>query len=95
MSGRLGKPVRTCIGCRERADRTTLVRLVAKTGDSGSTTWFITPDLRGSQPGRGAHLHPDIRCLNEAKRRRAFGRALHVEGPLDYSLIDDLAQTWP
>ena len=81
---------RTCIGCRSRADKTTLVRLVAVGGVAGSSTWIITPDPRGSLPGRGAHLHPDPRCLELAKRRRAFGRALRVEGPLELGLVDEL-----
>ena len=93
--GRLGGPVRTCIGCRERAERSALVRFVAKAGGPGSSTWIITPDLDGSLPGRGAHLHPDDRCLDQAKRRRAFGRALRVEGSLDLTPIDTLVETWP
>jgi uncharacterized protein len=84
---------RTCIGCRSRADKTTLVRLVAIRGADGSQTWIIAPDSRGTLPGRGAHLHPDPRCLEQARRRRAFGRALHVEGPLDLGLVDELVGT--
>ncbi len=95
MSGRVAEPVRTCIGCRERVEREALVRFVAKAGGSGSPTWIVTPDLDGSLPGRGAHLHPDLRCLDQAKHRRAFGRALRVEGSLDLSPVDDIAHTWP
>jgi predicted RNA-binding protein YlxR (DUF448 family) len=84
--------LRTCIGCRARADKTTLVRLVAVGGGPGSSTWIVTPDPRGSLPGRGAHLHPDPRCLELARRRRAFGRAFHVEGPIDISLVDKLVE---
>ncbi|MBC7633135.1 YlxR family protein [Aeromicrobium sp.] len=84
-TGRLAKVVRTCIGCRKRSDKSTLVRVVAV---QGSTATVVTPDLRGTMPGRGAHLHPAIRCLELATRRKAFGRALRVEGPLD---LDSLA----
>ncbi|MGI9084333.1 MAG: YlxR family protein [Aeromicrobium sp.] len=84
---------RTCIGCRSRADKTTLVRLVAIGDQSGSSTRVVTPDPRGTLPGRGAHLHPDPRCLELARRRRAFGRALRVEGPLDLGLVDKLVGT--
>ena len=38
-------------------------------------------------PGRGAHLHPDPECLALAERRRAFGRALRADGPLDATAI--------
>ncbi|GAC1332738.1 MAG: hypothetical protein NVSMB13_21470 [Mycobacteriales bacterium] len=33
-------------------------------------------DVRRRLPGRGAHLHPDPRCLEQAERRRALPRAL-------------------
>jgi hypothetical protein len=38
-------------------------------------------------PGRGAHLHLDPECLALAERRRAFGRALRVDGPLDATAV--------
>ncbi len=79
---------RTCIGCRERAPQTTLVRFVAVRAEA---TTVVTPDLRRTMPGRGAHVHPDPACLDLARRRKAFGRALRVEGPLDLDLIDGLA----
>jgi len=34
-------------------------------------------------PGRGAHLHPDPACFALAERRRAFGRALRLNGVAD------------
>jgi len=40
----------------------------------------IVPDPARRRPGRGAHLHFDPACLALAARRRAFGRALRVEG---------------
>jgi predicted RNA-binding protein YlxR (DUF448 family) len=83
-TGRLTEVLRTCIGCRERADKTTLVRVVAA---KESTTTVVTPDLSRSLPGRGAHLHPTARCLELATRRKAFGRALRVEGPLDLNAL--------
>ena len=83
-TGRLVEVVRTCIGCRQRADKTTLVRVVAV---REPTTTVVTPDLHGTLPGRGAHLHPTTRCLELATRRKAFGRALRVEGPLDLSAV--------
>lgn len=41
------------------------------------------PDLRGTLPGRGAYVHPDIACLEQAVRRRAFNRAFRGPGPFD------------
>jgi predicted RNA-binding protein YlxR (DUF448 family) len=64
------------------------------TAEDDPTTWIVLPDLHGSLPGRGAHLHPDVRCLDQAKRRRAFGRALRVEGPINLNPVEELARSW-
>jgi predicted RNA-binding protein YlxR (DUF448 family) len=76
--------VRTCIGCRERTVKSELIRIVAVS--NGSTT-MVAPDLRGSAGGRGAHLHPSAACLELATRRKAFGRALRVSGPVDDTMV--------
>ncbi|MFE0387965.1 YlxR family protein [Streptomyces bungoensis] len=79
MSGRTQAracPERTCVGCRERAAKDDLLRIV-KSGDA------CVPDPRGTLPGRGAYVHPALVCLDLAVRRRAFPRALRVPGALD------------
>ena len=68
---------------------TELIRVVAVADD---TTVLLTPDLRRSAPGRGAHLHSTTACLDLAERRRAFGRALRVEGPVDTVLVRQLVE---
>jgi hypothetical protein len=80
------RPVRTCIGCRERASASDLVRLVAQ-GDG--TAYSVMPDPNHRAPGRGAHLHPTIRCLDLAVRRRAIARAFRHPGPLDTAAVRD------
>jgi predicted RNA-binding protein YlxR (DUF448 family) len=72
--------VRTCVGCRERSAKSTLLRVVAD-GDR------LVPDPAGRLPGRGASVHPDTRCIDLAVKRRAFPRALRLAGPLDASLL--------
>ena len=69
-------PVRTCVGCRTRAEAGELLRVVITDGE-------LALDLRRSLPGRGAWVHPDLGCLGKAERRRAFVRALRVPGELD------------
>ncbi|MET8561586.1 YlxR family protein [Streptomyces flaveolus] len=79
MSGRTHTracPERTCVGCRERAAKNDLLRIVEIEG-------ACVPDPRGTLPGRGAYVHPALVCLDQAVRRRAFPRALRVPGPLD------------
>ncbi|MBD8869082.1 YlxR family protein [Nocardioides donggukensis] len=68
-------PVRTCIGCRERATKRELLRVVAGSDAHGPA---VVPDPSGTAPGRGAHLHPTTACYDLAVKRRAFGRALRL-----------------
>ena len=83
-TGGSSRPVRTCIGCRERAIRTELVRIVAI---PRGTTFVLEPDLVGSARGRGAHLHPTVECFESAVRRKTFGRALRLAAPYDVSAV--------
>ena len=71
--------MRTCVGCRERAAKQDLLRVVASGTDAGLA---VVPDPVGRALGRGAHLHPTPECLGLALRRRAFPRALRVKETL-------------
>ena len=84
-------PVRTCIGCRRRAAKNELLRVVAGSDADGQPV--VRPDPNGRAPGRGAHLHPTTECFDLAVRRRAFTRALRVSGTLsDVPLREHLAR---
>ncbi|MFF5918995.1 YlxR family protein [Streptomyces flavochromogenes] len=79
MSGRTHAracPERTCVGCRVRAAKSDLLRIVVNKDE-------CVPDHRGTLPGRGAYLHPAVACLDLAVRRRALPRAFKVQGPLE------------
>ena len=65
------EPVRTCLGCRQRADTSSLLRVVASGGE-------VVPDPSATLPGRGAWVHPTVNCVESAIKKRAFGRALRV-----------------
>ncbi|GAA8854126.1 hypothetical protein DUHN55_46260 [Helicobacter pylori] len=87
-------PVRTCIGCRGRDSRSTLLRIVVETDGRGIAT--AVPDPRRRMPGRGAWLHPDIACLDLAVRRRALARAFRRQVEVTDALrawIDQMAQS--
>ena len=70
--------LRTCIGCRQKADATELIRIVVDTAAPG----VVRVDPRRELPGRGAHLHPTPACLEAASRKRAFARALRAGSPV-------------
>ncbi len=81
-------PLRTCVGCRVRASKSDLLRVVAVENGTGTTmVAVLTPDRHGRLPGRGAYLHLDLRCLDLAERRRVFSRALRLPGSLDSTVL--------
>ena len=69
------------MGCRQRAAKSELIRLV----------WngAVMLDVTHSAPGRGAYLHRRPECLDQAVRKRAVGRALRVPS-VDGSQLSDV-----
>ena len=65
------EPVRTCVGCRARAAKATLVRVVS--GTAGPVV-----DMSGSAAGRGAYVHPGPACAEAAGRAGVLARALRT-----------------
>ncbi len=92
VPARLPGPVRTCVGCRVRAAKATLLRVVA-VEDQGILRLVLDPERR--LPGRGAHLHPHPACVELAERRRAFVRALRLGRPPDATALRDHLQPLP
>ena len=80
------EPVRTCIGCRLRAPRSSLLRVVARESE-------LVADETATLPGRGAWLHPTAACFQDALRRRAFGRAFRVTSSVDAKQLENRL-TW-
>ncbi|WP_437582263.1 YlxR family protein [Paramicrobacterium sp. CJ85] len=76
------EPVRTCIGCRLRAERSALLRVVARNSE-------LVADEAAVLPGRGAWLHPTFACFDRAQKRRAFGRALRVSTGLSTQTLEN------
>ena len=62
-------PQRTCIGCRQRRPKVTLLRLVR--GADGR----VQVDDGGQAEGRGAYVCPDSGCLGKAFNPGRLGHA--------------------
>jgi hypothetical protein len=75
--------VRTCVGCKQRA--TNLLRIVVISGN-------LTPDPQNRVSGRGARLHLSTSCLKLAIERKAFGRALRVQGDLGVDAVSEYVE---
>ena len=72
--------VRTCVGCRQRETRKSLIRMVLVEAK-------ITVDLEKKLPGRGAWLHAKTDCLELALNRKAFGRAFKQQFSADEQVL--------
>jgi predicted RNA-binding protein YlxR (DUF448 family) len=82
------EPVRTCIGCRQRAEKSALVRIIASDG-------IAVVDFSAVASGRGAWVHPHSECVATAVKRRAFGRALRTEVLDTHELVSTLTSQGP
>lgn len=79
-------PERTCVGCRRKAARDQLVRLV-RVGSPEDGVPRIRVDRASTAPGRGAWVHPDARCLDLAVSRGGLARSFR--GPVDAGGLDE------
>ncbi|HXF57889.1 MAG TPA: YlxR family protein [Actinomycetota bacterium] len=79
-------PERTCVGCRGRAAKAELLRVV-RTPDGR-----VAVDPSGRLPGRGAYVHRREACVERAGRRGALARALRTSLPPEQagSLMEEL-----
>jgi predicted RNA-binding protein YlxR (DUF448 family) len=67
-----GTSMRTCVGCRARAPRASLLRFVSADGGG------LTLDPGRELPGRGAWLHCDPACWGAFVGRRGPVRSLRA-----------------
>jgi uncharacterized protein len=68
----MASPERTCVGCRVKAPKANLLRVVRPAGGG------VAVDPSGSAPGRGAYVHVDAGCMKAAVRHGAFPGALRT-----------------
>jgi hypothetical protein len=67
-----GTPERTCVGCRGKAPKGALVRVVRTPAGE------VRVDPAGTEPGRGAYVHRDTACVDRALARGGLWRALRA-----------------
>ncbi len=66
-------PMRTCVGCRARREKSELVRLVSVEGRP-------VIDIEGSKEGRGAYICRTVECIEAvAQNRSRLSRAFKKE----------------
>src|SRR5499427_1503587 len=77
-------PQRLCIATRKTRPVGELIRFVA--GPDGA----VVPDIKRRLPGRGVWITARRRVIEEAVRRRAFGRGLKADVQASCDLPDTL-----
>ena len=82
------QPERTCVGCRKKAPKSGLLRLVRRMGGD------IAVDPNATAPGRGAYVHPGEDCVRTAIRTRSLARVLktQITGDRAGSLIEEVTK---
>ena len=78
------RPMRQCMGCRERKPKRELIRVVR------SPEGVVSLDFQGKAPGRGAYLCPDPNRLKKAVRSKSLERNLETSIPAE--VLERLAQ---
>ena len=68
-------PQRQCMGCRERMDKRSLIRVVR------TPEGEVKLDFSGKLGGRGAYICPKAECLKKAQKAKSLDRSLEVSIP--------------
>ena len=68
----MAEPLRMCAGCRERAPKKSLIRVVRT--PSGE----LLLDAKGKASGRGAYICRKPDCFKKARKSRALEKALSI-----------------
>ena len=71
----MAEPLRMCAGCRERAAKKELIRIV-KTPEGA-----LLLDAAGKASGRGVYICRKAQCLEKVRKSRALERALGITIP--------------
>ena len=71
----MADPIRMCAGCRQRAAKKELIRIV-RTPDGD-----LILDARDKAPGRGAYICRKAECLRKAQKSKSLERMLNIPIP--------------
>ena len=78
-------PIRTCISCRKKAEKDSLLRIIVKDNK-------ISADLSGKQPGRGAYVCKNEACIKRLSQKainHAFRKILDINNSFNIVLRND------
>ena len=79
------KPLRMCMVCRKRCEKSELIRIVKK------SPYEVLIDSTGKASGRGAYICCSEDCIGQAQKRRVLERAFSMQ--IDSSVYEKLLQS--
>ncbi len=68
-------PMRQCIGCGERKEKKSLIRIIR------TPEGEIAVDFTGKKNGRGAYICNSSDCLSMAQKKKSLERSLNTDIP--------------
>jgi hypothetical protein len=69
-------PMRRCVGCMESKPKNQLIRIAGFEG-------VVSIDPTGKAKGRGVYICRNQGCFRLAQKKKAIGRGLQMEVPLE------------
>ncbi len=75
-------PQRTCIGCNEKKDKSSFIRIVKDNQNN------ISIDKTGRANGRGAYICDNIQCLEKAIKNKKIEKSFKMK--IEESVYEDL-----
>jgi len=81
-----GDALRSCLGCREIAEKKKLLRLVLSPDNE------VVLDFYSKLPGRGAYVCPQLSCMEKALKGNALKRAFR--GSVKMPVLDEVARVF-
>jgi len=81
------KPLRTCVGCRQKSDKRELLRIVR------TPEGKIEIDPKGKKAGRGTYICKKRSCLEKAAKGKSLEHSL--KHPVSPDIIAELAAGLP
>jgi predicted RNA-binding protein YlxR (DUF448 family) len=81
-------PVRTCVGCRQRRPKATLLRMVRQPAGR------VVADPAGTTPGRGAYVCGDSACVERGLARGRLSHAFRRACEAGDTLAAEVRELW-
>ena len=78
-------PQRSCVICRQKKDKSELIRIVKNKEN------IVSMDKTGKKEGRGAYICNNIECLEKAIKTKTLKKILDID--IDEEIYENICQS--